>query len=77
MMGDGFRVMKFQTALAALCMAAAPFCLSNCGSSTELTTHNEVSVGQQLSDLQRAYSQGIITEKEYERLKKALIKRYD
>jgi hypothetical protein len=30
-----------------------------------------------LTDLQRAYSQGIITEKEYERLKKALIKRYD
>ena len=76
-MGDGFRVMKFQIVLAALCMAAAPFCLTSCGSSTELTTHNEVSVGQQLSDLQHAYSQGIITEKEYERLKKALIKRYD
>ena len=76
-MVDGFRVMKFQIVLAALCMAVAPFCLTNCGSSTELTTHNEVSVGQQLSDLQRAHNEGIINESEYNRLKKALIKRYD
>jgi hypothetical protein len=76
-MVDGFGVMKFQIVLAALCMAAAPFCLTNCGSSTELTTHNEVSVGQQLSDLQRAHNEGIINESEYNRLKKALIKRYD
>ena len=50
--------------------------LSSCGG-TKVTTTNEVSVGQQLSDLDRARSQGIIDEGEYKRLKKALIKRYD
>ncbi len=70
-------VMSFRLMLSSLFLSAASLALTGCGSSTEFTSTQEVSVGQQLTDLQRAYSQGIITEKEYERLKKALIKRYD
>lgn len=34
------------------------------------------SLGQELTDLDRAHSQGIITDKEYEKAKKGLIKRF-
>ena len=34
------------------------------------------SLGQELTDLDRAHSQGIITNKEYEKAKKGLIKRF-
>ena len=51
--------------------------LVSCGPSTQLTNGQESSVGQQLTDLDNAYRQGIISEREYHRLKKALIARYD
>jgi hypothetical protein len=35
------------------------------------------SVGQQLQDLEKSYKDGIISQKEYERLKKALINKHD
>ena len=69
--------MKLLPVFQVVVLAAASFALAGCGSTTKVTSTNEVSVGQQLSDLERARTQGIITESEYERLKKALIKRYD
>lgn len=51
--------------------------LTSCFSSSKVDAKNEASVGQQLTDLDMAYRQGVISEKEYGRLKKALIKRHD
>ena len=50
--------------------------VSGCGS-TKVSTQTNTSVGQQLLDLQRAHDQGIINDQEYERLRKAIVKKYD
>lgn len=69
--------MQISSIISSVAVAAALAFLTGCGSTTKVTTTNEVSVGQQLSDLERARVQGIITDKEYLKLKKALINRYD
>ena len=51
--------------------------LTGCFSSSKVLSKNEASVGQQLIDLEHARQQGIISEKEYLKLKKALIKNND
>lgn len=51
--------------------------LSGCGSSPRVTNTNQRSVGQQLTDLSDAYQQGIMSEKEYEKLKRAIIRKND
>mgnify|MGYP001174080989 CR=1 FL=1 len=50
--------------------------LPGCVSSSKVQ-NSSASVGQQLQDLEKSYNDGIITQKEYERLKKALIKQND
>jgi len=50
--------------------------LSGCVSSSK-TQNSSASVGQQLQDLEKSYNDGIITKKEYDRLKKAIIKQHD
>lgn len=51
--------------------------LSSCGSEPQMAPSYTVSVGQQISDLDRARADGLITKREYDRLKRGLIKRYD
>jgi hypothetical protein len=51
--------------------------LTGCISSSEVKSTNQTSVGQQLTDLDRAYHQGVITEKEYLKLRKAIISKND
>jgi len=52
--------------------------LSGCRSRTPKVQINQSeSVGQQLQDLDAAYQKGIITQKEYERLKSSIIKKND
>jgi hypothetical protein len=48
-----------------------------CVSKSTVQANSSASVGQQLQDLDKSYKDGIITQKEYERLKKALIKQND
>ena len=69
--------MSIHVVFSGILLAMSPLALVGCFSSSEVKSSNEASVGQQLTDLDRAYHQGIITEKEYMRLKKALIKRHD
>ena len=54
------------------------FGLSGCGGkkTNVATTNTSTTLGQELVDLQTAYEKGIITEKEYENLKKKAIKKY-
>ncbi|GAA5131940.1 hypothetical protein JIN84_07445 [Luteolibacter yonseiensis] len=69
--------MKFRPVITSLLLACASAGLTSCFSSSKVNTKNETSVGQQLSDLDNAYRRGIITEKEYLKLKKAIIKAND
>ena len=50
--------------------------LTGCASKSTVQPQS-ASVGQQLQDLEKSYKDGIITQKEYERLKKAIIKQND
>lgn len=53
------------------------FTLGGCGGSTTKVTQGEqTTLGQQLIDLDKAYKQGIITEDQYEKTKKELLKKY-
>jgi predicted metalloprotease len=63
--------------ISALIAVLVPLAFSGCFSSSEVKSTNPTSVGQQLTDLDRAYHQGIITEKEYLSLKKAIINKND
>ena len=58
-------------------LAIGSLVLSGCISSSEVKSTNQTSVGQQLTDLDRAYHQGVITEKEYLKLRTAIIKKND
>lgn len=69
--------MKFQSVISSLLLVCISPSLTSCFSSSKVNTKNEASVGQQLNDLDNAYRRGIITEKEYLRLKKAIIKAND
>jgi hypothetical protein len=51
--------------------------LSGCASRTRMEVSQSASVGQQLQDLEKSYKDGIISKKEYDRLKKALINKND
>ena len=57
---------------ATLAVSLLPGCVSS-----SKTQNSSASVGQQLQDLEKSYKDGLITEKEYKRLKKAIIKNND
>lgn len=64
--------------LISICLLTAASCaLVGCGTDTQVTSTTERSVGQQLTDLSEAHQQGIITDREYEKLKKAIIREND
>lgn len=69
--------MNSRSIFTSLLLVALSASLSSCGSSTKVTNTSQTSVGQQLLDLEQARNRGVITEKEYERLKKAVIKNND
>jgi hypothetical protein len=77
-----FKIMKTRNPVKMLLIACAMTAtvlagalLPGCASRATVQTNQSASVGQQLQDLDKAYKDGIIDQKEYERLKKALIKK--
>jgi hypothetical protein len=55
------------------------FCASfmGCGGGARVQSEiSTTSLGQELTDLEKAYEAGIINQKEYERAKKGLMKKY-
>ena len=67
---------RFKLPLMAILFIGA-ISLSSCiggGPETSVRT-DAVSTGQELIDLKKAYDQGIITEKEYEKKKKQILKK--
>ena len=69
--------MNFRAFLSSIALITVSCTATGCFSSSKVSSKNEASVGQQLTDLDRARQQQIITEKEYLRLKKAIIKNND
>ena len=69
--------MNLRIAVSSVLITATSLALNSCGSDPQIVPTDQVSVGQQLNDLDNARRQEIITEREYQRLKKALINRYD
>ena len=69
--------MSIQTPFTAAALALVSCTLTSCGSDPLPPPVSGNSVGQQLTDLGNARQQGLISNGEYNRLKKALIKRYD
>ena len=69
--------MNFRSILSFIVIAAFCGSLTSCFSSSKVDSKNEASVGKQLTDLDTAYKQGIITESEYQKLRKAIIKNND
>jgi hypothetical protein len=67
---------------AKICVAAIlaffPFAVAGCcGGGSDVkseTTNYSTTLGQELSDLQKAYEQGVITEKQYREAKEKLLK---
>ena len=51
--------------------------LTACGGSENTIQNNTTTMGQELMDLESSFEKGIITEKEYNRAKKDILKRYD
>lgn len=47
-----------------------------CGGGGAQLQQSNTTLGQELTDLQTAYEKGIITQKEYEKAKKEILKRY-
>ena len=56
--------------------AAMALVLSGCGGGGAKTEVSTKTLGQELTDLQQAYEAGAITESEYEKSKKSLLKKY-
>ncbi|MEX1114546.1 MAG: hypothetical protein WEB53_04810 [Akkermansiaceae bacterium] len=69
--------MNYRPLISSVLIAGLFSSLTSCGSSTKVENVNQRSVGQQLTDLEQARQQGIITEREYSRLKKAIIHKND
>ena len=70
-------IMSIRVVFSCTLLALGSLGLTGCISSSEVKSTNQTSVGQQLTDLDRAYHQGVITEKEYLKLRKAIISKND
>ena len=68
-----------RTRLLAVLVAAncAIMVLPGCASRHTYQNTQSASVGQQLQDLDAAYKQGTISQKEYEKLRKAIVNKND
>lgn len=67
--------MNSRSIISSVILVAISLSLSSCFSSSKVQSQNEASVGKQLTDLELARQQGIVTPKEYAKLKKKIIKK--
>ena len=73
----GFSAMKRLLTLFIVALVVVNMGLTGCGRKQTTTVQStSTTLGQELVDLQQAYEKGIITEKEYNDLKKKAMKKY-
>lgn len=73
-------VFTFRHAASALVLGACLFGATGCSSSSggdDDSVVQQQSYGQQLLDLDAAHKKGLVTDKEYEKSRKAIIKKMD
>ena len=63
--------------LLAPALALSVLMTAGCGGSSTSVQAQTTTMGQELTDLKKAYDAGVITEKEYEKSKSRILKRYD
>ena len=68
--------MKFWKLFVCIGMLAASAFLVSCGGGGTNVKTRTTTVGQELTDLDAVYKDGIITEKEYNRKKQEILKKY-
>jgi hypothetical protein len=51
--------------------------MGGCGGGGAQVKATNTTIGQELQDLQKAFEEGIITDKEYEKAKKTILKKYN
>ncbi len=69
--------MHFLKILVVLTMLGFSIATTGCGGGGAEIQATNTTMGQELSDIKQAFDQGIITEKEYNRAKKDILKKYD
>lgn len=55
----------------------ATLLIAGCGGGDTSVQAQTTTMGQELTDLKKAYDAGVINEKEYDRSKKKILERYD
>lgn len=70
---------RFSGYWAVLLVAVAGLAMSGCGGGGAKvhSSNTTTTIGQELMDLDRAYSKGIIDKEQYERSKRQVLERYD
>lgn len=69
--------MKIHRMIVLLLLTAIAPVLWNCGGGGARVQTTHTTMGQELQDLKKSFDEGIITQKEYERAKKDILKKYD
>ncbi len=69
--------MNYFRILVVLAMLGFSIALTGCGGGGAEIQATNTTMGQELQDIKNAFDQGIITEKEYNRAKKDILKKYD
>lgn len=69
--------MKERLTVLVTCLLVLAFALAGCGGTTRIETTNSVTLGQELIDLDKAYKDGVISEKEYKNAKESILEKYE
>lgn len=69
--------MKHRIAIMLSGLLVLAFALAGCGGTTRIETTNSVTLGQELIDLDKAYKDGVISEKEYKAAKESILEKYE
>ena len=65
------------TSLSFTALALAAALVAGCGGGDSTVQASTTTVGQELTDLKKAYDDGIVTEKEYQESKEKILERYE
>jgi len=69
--------MKFRSLMLSGLILLCSFGLTACGGGGASMQASTTTMGQELMDLEKSYKDGIISEKEYEKAKKDILKKYE